>query len=102
MIYDVVKRGYEVSIPPQQRTEAEVIAMTKVELFNALLSVLGIVIGAVALGIALAQRYFIRHAASPVSRQGRPSLRLSLSVYEQLPPYMTRVRVSNIGNTLVK
>ena len=30
-------------------------------------------------------QYFIRHAASPVPRQGRPSLRLSLSVYEHPP-----------------
>ena len=56
MIYGAVKRGCEVSIPPQQRTEAEVIAMTNVELFNALLAVIGIVIGAVALGIALVKR----------------------------------------------
>ena len=52
MIYGVVRWGYEVSIPSQQRTEAEVIAMTNVELFNALLAV----IGAVALGIALVKR----------------------------------------------
>ena len=56
MIYSVVKQGYEASIPSQQRTEAEVIAMTNVELLNTLLSVIGIVIGAVALGIALTQR----------------------------------------------
>ena len=43
-------------LPPQGRTEAEVIAMTNVELFNALLAVIGIVIGAVALGIALVKR----------------------------------------------
>ena len=34
MIYSVVRQGYEVSIPSQQRTEAEVIAMTNAELFN--------------------------------------------------------------------
>ena len=56
MIYGVVRWGYEVSIPSQQRTEAEVIAMTNVELFNALLAVIGIVIGAVAHGIALVKR----------------------------------------------
>ena len=56
MICSVVRQGYEVSIPSQQRTEAEVIAMTNVELLNALLSVIGIVIGAVALGIALVKR----------------------------------------------
>ena len=56
IIYGVVRQGYEVSIPSQQRTEAEVIAMTNVELFNALLAVIGIVIGAVALGIALVKR----------------------------------------------
>ena len=56
MIYGVVRQGYEVSIPSQQRTEAEVIAMTNVELLNALLAVIGIVIGAVAFGIALVKR----------------------------------------------
>ena len=56
MIYSVVRSGYEVSSTSQQRSEAEVIAMTYVVLFNALLAVIGIVIGAVALGIALVKR----------------------------------------------
>ena len=40
-------------LPPQGRTEAEVIEMTNVELFNSLLTVIGIIIGAVSLGITL-------------------------------------------------
>ena len=53
MIYGVVRQGYEVSIPSQQRTEAEVIGMTNIELFNSLLSVAGIILSAIALGYAL-------------------------------------------------
>ena len=43
-------------LPPQRRTEAEVVKMTNVELFNSLLTVIGIIVSAVSLGITLSHR----------------------------------------------
>ena len=43
-------------LPPQGRTEAEVVKMTNVELFNSLLTVIGIIVSAVSLGITLSHR----------------------------------------------
>lgn len=56
IIFPVDKQGLRGRHPPQRRTEAEVIAMTNVELFNSLLTVIGIILSAMALGIALKQR----------------------------------------------